>query len=111
MPSPYRSPESRQPYSYLPNGLLKGGVQKLFRTFLPTIFLASERSGCRRKVFFMELHTCQCSHCVAPGDHPDKELHRRMNVFLSRLDEHQRRWYAALESQKVGHGGDRLLSL
>jgi hypothetical protein len=34
-----------------------------------------------------------------------------MNLFLSRLDEHQRRWYAALESQKVGHGGDRLLSL
>jgi hypothetical protein len=59
----------------------------------------------------MELHACQCSHCVAPGDHPDKELHRRMNVFLSRLDEHQRRWYAALESQKIGHGGDRLLSL
>jgi hypothetical protein len=34
-----------------------------------------------------------------------------MNVFLSRLDEHQRRWYAALESRKIGHGGDRLLSL
>jgi len=29
---------------------------------------------------------------------------------LSRLDEHQRRWLAALESQKVGRGGDRLLS-
>ena len=33
-----------------------------------------------------------------------------MNVFLSRLDERQRRWYAALESQKLGHGGDTLLS-
>jgi hypothetical protein len=34
-----------------------------------------------------------------------------MNLLLSRLDEPQRRWYAALESQRVGHGGDRLLFL
>ena len=33
-----------------------------------------------------------------------------MNLLLSRLDEQQRRWYVALESLKVGHGGDRLLS-
>jgi hypothetical protein len=28
-----------------------------------------------------------------------------MNLFLSRLDEQQRRWYAALEAEKLGHGG------
>ena len=33
-----------------------------------------------------------------------------MNLFLSRLDEQQRRWYVALESKKVGHGGDKVLS-
>jgi hypothetical protein len=33
-----------------------------------------------------------------------------MNVLLSRLDEQQRRWYVALESKKVGHGGDVLLA-
>jgi hypothetical protein len=33
-----------------------------------------------------------------------------MNVFISRLDEAQRRWYVALESQRIGQGGDRLLS-
>jgi len=33
-----------------------------------------------------------------------------MNLLLSRLDEQQRRWYAALESVKIGHGGDALLS-
>jgi hypothetical protein len=33
-----------------------------------------------------------------------------MNLFCSRLDEQQRRWYVALESNRVGHGGDRLLS-
>ena len=35
---------------------------------------------------------------------------KRLNVLLSRLNEQQRRWFAALESQKVGHGGDKLLS-
>jgi hypothetical protein len=34
-----------------------------------------------------------------------------MNLLLSRLDEQQRRWYAAVESARVGFGGDRLLSL
>jgi hypothetical protein len=33
-----------------------------------------------------------------------------MNLLLSRLDEQQRRWYAAVESTKIGHGGDTLLS-
>ena len=28
-----------------------------------------------------------------------------MNLFLSRLDENQRRWYVALEAKKLGHGG------
>ena len=53
---------------------------------------------------------CQCAHCQQEGAHPDRVLHRRMNVFLSRLDEAQRRWYVALESQRIGHGGDRLLA-
>jgi len=53
---------------------------------------------------------CQCPHCQQEGDHPDRVLHRRMNVFISRLDEAQRRWYVALESQRIGHGGDHLLS-
>jgi len=33
-----------------------------------------------------------------------------MNLLMSRLDEQQRRWYAAIESAKLGHGGDRTLS-
>ncbi len=53
---------------------------------------------------------CQCPHCQQEGAHPDRALHRRMNVFMSRLDEAQRRWYAALEAQRVGQGGDRLLA-
>ena len=29
---------------------------------------------------------------------------------MSRLDEQQRRWFAAVESKKIGYGGDVLLS-
>jgi hypothetical protein len=32
-----------------------------------------------------------------------------MNLLLSRLDEQQRRWYLAVESQRLGHGADQLL--
>jgi hypothetical protein len=58
-----------------------------------------------------EIHRCQCPDCLQPGEHPSKLLHRQMNLFLSRLDEQQRRWYVAMESKRVGHGGDTLLSL
>jgi len=53
---------------------------------------------------------CQCAQCRASQDHPNWQLHHQMNLFLSRLDEQQRRWYVALESKKIGHGGDVLLS-
>lgn len=33
-----------------------------------------------------------------------------MNVFLSRLDEQQRRWYVALEAEKLGHGGTKKMA-
>lgn len=57
------------------------------------------------------LRQCQCPDCLQPDDHPNKDLHRDMNLLVSRLDEQQRRWFVALESQRIGHGGDRLLSL
>jgi hypothetical protein len=34
-----------------------------------------------------------------------------MIAFFRQLDERQRRLYAALESSRIGRGGDRLLSL
>lgn len=57
-----------------------------------------------------KIHQCQCPDCLQPHAHPIEELHRKMNLFLSRLDEQQQRWYVALESQKIGHGGDQFLS-
>lgn len=56
------------------------------------------------------LYRCQCSVCQLPAAHRDKQLHRRMNLLLSRMDEQQRRWYVGLESMKIGHGGDTLLA-
>ncbi|MGB7874268.1 MAG: hypothetical protein WBL25_07775 [Anaerolineales bacterium] len=57
-----------------------------------------------------EVHTCQCEHCLQDHEHPDKKLHQQMNLLLSRLDEQQGRWYVAVEANRVGHGGVRLLS-
>jgi hypothetical protein len=56
------------------------------------------------------IHQCECQHCRQQGDHQDKELHHQMNLLLSRLDEQQRRWYAALEAKKLGRGGMTLMS-
>jgi len=53
---------------------------------------------------------CQCPDCQHAAPYPDRERHRQMNVFLSRLDEAQRRWYVALEAERLGPGGDRLLA-
>lgn len=58
----------------------------------------------------LKVHICQCPRCRQEADHPDKKLHQQMNLFLSRLDEQQRRWYVGLESKRIGRGGDRLLS-
>jgi len=33
-----------------------------------------------------------------------------MNLFLSRLDEQQRRWYVGLEAERIGHGGTEVMA-
>jgi hypothetical protein len=50
------------------------------------------------------VHVCGCAACQA-GDHPHREEHRQLNLLLSRLDEQQRRWVAAREAMRLGHGG------
>ena len=57
------------------------------------------------------VHHCQCPACQQAEPCIEQGLHRQMNLLLSRLDEQQRRWYVAVESTRLGHGGDRLLSL
>ncbi len=58
----------------------------------------------------LDIQLCQCPRCLQEGNPPERVLHQQMNLLLSRLDEAQRRWYVAVESNRVGHGGDRLLS-
>jgi hypothetical protein len=58
----------------------------------------------------LDVRLCQCPNCQQPGDHRERALHQQMKLLLSRLDEAQRRWYVALESNRIGHGGDRLLA-
>lgn len=58
-----------------------------------------------------ELHSCQCPACLAGADHPERALHHQMNLLFSRLDEQQRRWFAALESKTIGYGGDTQMAL
>jgi len=56
------------------------------------------------------VHACACPDCRSGQDHPDRQLHHQINLLMSRLDEQQRRWLAALESRKAGYGGDTLLA-
>lgn len=58
-----------------------------------------------------EPHICQCSRCQCSEDHPDKEHHRQMNLFMRRLNRDQQRWYAALEANRIGRGGVQQVSL
>ena len=58
----------------------------------------------------VELPECQCPLCQSGAEHPERELHRQMILLFSRLDENQRRWFAAVESERIGHGGERLMA-
>ena len=51
------------------------------------------------------IHQCRCNVCTGEGDENIKAQHHWMNVLMSRLNEQQRRWYAAVEAKKRGHGG------
>ena len=52
------------------------------------------------------VHVCCCQECQGKGETAIKTQHQQMNLLMSRLDEQQRRWYAAVESEKLGYGGD-----
>lgn len=56
------------------------------------------------------VHRCACPACRRRKAHPTRALHAEINLFASRLDEQQRRWFVALEAGRVGHGGAQLLA-
>jgi hypothetical protein len=57
------------------------------------------------------IHQCQCPQCKQGDPSSTTSLHAHINLFLSTLDERQRRLYAGLESQHLGHGGDQQIAL
>lgn len=57
-----------------------------------------------------DVNQCRCKNCSQSESHPDKESHHLMNLFLSRLDEQQRRWYVGMEAKKLGHGGTKKIA-
>ena len=57
-----------------------------------------------------EVHQCECDICKAGLDSETIQLHRQMNLLLSRLNEPQRRWFAGFVSQKPDGPSDRQLA-
>ena len=53
---------------------------------------------------------CGCPRCQAGEPHPDRVVHQHINLLVSRLDEQQRRWFVALEAERLGRGGETLLA-
>lgn len=56
------------------------------------------------------IHQCQCQKCQEAGDSLEKQLHHQINLVMSRLDEQQRRWYAAVEANRYHEKGVPLVS-
>ena len=53
---------------------------------------------------------CECPACQQHPEHPEWVWHQQMRLLLSRLDEQQRRWYVALEANRLGDGGVSMLA-
>ena len=52
------------------------------------------------------VHICECAICQAGTAHATIQQHERVNLFLSRLTEPQRRWYAGMLSQEPDSPSD-----
>lgn len=57
------------------------------------------------------VHACECENCQAGFDENIARSHQRINLFMSRLNEPQRRWYVATLSEEDNDLSDRQLSL
>src|SRR4051794_11332659 len=54
----------------------------------------------------VSVHMCQCASCQTGADAAIIQQHQRVNLFLSRLTEPQRRWYVGLLSQEPARPSD-----
>lgn len=58
----------------------------------------------------IEIHQCQCPACQTDASTQIQADHQRINLLMSRLDEQQRRWFAAVEAEQLGHGGTKRIA-
>lgn len=56
-------------------------------------------------------HQCECETCKAGLEVEIIQSHQRINLFLSRLNEPQRRWYVATLSEETNGLSDRQLAI
>jgi len=56
------------------------------------------------------VHMCQCANCQTGADSDIIQQHQRVNLFLSRLTEPQRRWYVGMLSQEPARPSDAELA-
>lgn len=57
------------------------------------------------------VHGCECKTCKTGLDLNVITSHQRINLFLSRLNEPQRRWYVATLSEEDNASSERQLAL
>ena len=53
---------------------------------------------------------CLCKECQDDPAGPTAILHAQMRLFMSTLDERQRRLFAGLEANRNGHGGQKAVA-
>jgi hypothetical protein len=53
------------------------------------------------KPIAIPIHLCECAICQTEAEHRIIQQHQRMNLFLSRLTEPQRRWYVGMLAQEL----------
>lgn len=75
------------------------------------VYLAREQGQQRRQRLLRQDRSCAASSGAGlPSEPLSQELQAAIILFFSLLDEQQRRLYAGLEAQKLGHGGDRQIA-
>lgn len=57
-----------------------------------------------------KIHQCPCEKCRSETSSNEKTQHHQINLLVSRLDEQQRRWYVAVEANRLGERGVSLLA-
>jgi len=74
------------------------------------VYFTAERSGRSRQCLQRQSHRASLSLLVENPELAVEEAKAAIVLFLSTLDERQRRLYAGLESLKTGHGGDEYIA-